>query len=233
MPAVVFDEHDPLFDPDELKMPESPAHRRTIDVIALAASRLLGPEHRVFRDMNWYPTDGGTAIAPDLFVLPADALPLPPGAVASWPKSYRQDQSSGPSPSVVVEVPSDSDGFASLRSKVGRCRRLGATVYLVVVTASPPEVLRLEADGEAEERWTDRPIPELGGLRIGFDEDALTVTTPDGLRATSDEDLTHQLDSRAAEAEGRAAEAESRAERLAARLRELGIESDETETGPA
>ena len=219
MPALVSDEPDPLFDPDELKMPESPAHRRTIDMIALAAARMLGPEHRVFRDMNWYPTDGGTAIAPDLFVLPADAMPLPAGAVADWPKSYRQDQSDGPAPSVVVEIPSDSDGFASLRSKAGRCRRLGATVYLVVITGSPPEVLRLAADDQADEVWTDRAIPELGGLRIGFEEGMPVVTTPDGLRVTSDEDLTDQL-------ANRATEAESRAERLAQRLREAGIDPD-------
>ncbi|MFV0258710.1 MAG: hypothetical protein ACK5PP_09715, partial [Acidimicrobiales bacterium] len=78
------------------------------------------------------------------------------------------------------------------------------------------------ADGEAEERWTDRPIPELGGLRIGFDQGAVTVTSPDGLRATGDEDLAHQLESRADEAE-------RRAERLAERLRELGVDPDRTE----
>ncbi|MFV0260596.1 MAG: alanine-zipper protein, partial [Acidimicrobiales bacterium] len=86
------------------------------------------------------------------------------------------------------------------------------------------------ADGEAEERWTDRPIPELGGLRIGFDQGAVTVTSPDGLRATSDEDLAHQLESRADEAESRADEAESRADEAESRADEAESRADEAES---
>ena len=170
------------------------------------------------------------AIAPDLFVLPIDAMPVPEGRTTDWPKSYRQDKTGGPAPSVAVEIPSDTDTFASLRTKTSRCRRLGVTVYLVVIDSSPPEVLRLAADGHDDELWIDRPIPELGGLRIGFDDHGtLTVTAPDGLSITSEEDLADQLEARAetaesrvAEAERRAAEAERRAEELAERLRELG-----------
>lgn len=227
MPALVFDDEDPLVDPDDLKMPESPAHRRTVDAIALVAARLLGPDHQIFRDMNWYPTDGGNAIAPDLLVLPSDALALPAGAADRWPKSYRQDQTGGPTPSVVVEVPSSSDGFIPLRAKARRCRQLGAAVYLVVVADSPPEVLRLHPDGRGTEPWIDRPIPELGGLRIGFDDGALLVTSPDGLRVTSDEELAAKLETRAEQAASRADRAETRADALAERLRSLGVDPDD------
>lgn len=223
MPALVFDEDDPLFDPDELKMPESPAHRQTVDAIALAAVDLLGPDQRVFRDMNWYPDDGGSAVAPDIMVLPADALPLPPGPVVDWPRSYQQGPDD-PVPSVVVEVPSKADDVGSLFTKAHRCRRLGAVVYLVLITASPPEVYRFSPDQSGNELWVDRPIPELAGLSIGFDDGMMVVAMPDGLRISSDGAMNAELRSRANQAEARSEQAEARSEALARKLRELGID---------
>lgn len=74
MPAVEFDD-EPFVDPDELKMPESPQHRGATDLVALLAADLLGEGHAVYREMNWYPDDGGSAVAPDIMVLPAGTLP--------------------------------------------------------------------------------------------------------------------------------------------------------------
>ena len=233
MPALQFDDDQPVLDPDSLKMPETPAHRRAVDLIGLAASRLLGVDSRVFRDMNWYPTDGGGPMAPDLMVLPA---------VAIGPdlRSYRQNPDGGPPPMVVFEMPSESDSFASFRAKALRYQALGTVVYLVVTERPHPAVLRLGRGDREPQPWADLAISELAGLRLGFDGDELVATLPDGTRARSDADLVAMAHERAAEAETRAAEAHERAaeaearaaaaERaaraLTRRLEALGIDSD-------
>jgi hypothetical protein len=234
MPALQFDHDQPVVDPDQLKMPETATHRRAVDLIGLAATGLLGSGDRMFRDMNWYPVDGGGPMAPDLMVLPA-------GAIEPNPTSYRQDRTDGPPPTVVVEVPSESDTFVSFRAKAFRYRALGTVAYLVV-TASPHQaVLRLGPDHSEPQPWADRPIAELGDLRLGFHDGELVATTPAGIRASSDADLLAEADGRATEADGRATEAEGRAteaERraseaegraadLARRLEALGVGPDE------
>lgn len=217
MPAVQFDDDPPVVDPDQLKMPEAAAHRGAVDLIGLAATRLLGPDTRVFRDLNWYPTDGGGPMAPDLMVLPA-------GAVEPSPTSYRQDQTGGPPPMVVVEVPSESDTFVSFRAKAFRYQGLGTVVYLVVVEGPRQTVLRLGPNDDGEPRpWVDQPIAELGGLRLGFDGGELVAITPAGVRAARDVDLLTQ-------AEDRATAAEERAEALLRQLQALGVEPP---SGPA
>jgi Uma2 family endonuclease len=217
MPALQFDDDAPVFDPDCLKMPENAAHRRVVDVVALAATQLLGPAVRIFRDLNWYPTDGGNAVAPDIMVLAASA-------VEADPTSYRQDQSGGPPPLVVMEVPSPTDTFVQFRAKTFRYQELGTTVYLIVIGGSPEVVLRLGPEDSEPQAWTNRPVDELGGLRLGFDDGELVVTTPDGLRATSDGALLAQSMERAATAEDRATAAEERAQALARQLEALGVE---------
>ena len=67
------DDDEFVADPDDLKMPESPDHRRVIDAIGIIASTLLEPTLTVYRDMNWYPPGGGNAVAPDLMVRATDA----------------------------------------------------------------------------------------------------------------------------------------------------------------
>jgi len=63
MPALPIDCDDEILNPDDLKMPERAVRRRAVDLIGLSAARLLGPGHRVFRDLNWYPNDSGGPMA--------------------------------------------------------------------------------------------------------------------------------------------------------------------------
>lgn len=231
MPAVEHVEDRPI-DPDELKMPESPAHRQAVDLIALLARDRLGPAWAVYCDMNWYPPDGGNAVAPDLMVLAQGARP--PKA-----KSYRQPDADLPWPTVVVEVPSTSDGYSSFRAKLERYRRLGIVAYVVDVEDGAHSIERIDPDGDAPVPWVGQPMPELGGLVLTFDDDgALAARLGDGVYVRADEDalahLRRQVDAaqREAEAARRQADAarseaeaaRARAARLEARLWELGID---------
>jgi Uma2 family endonuclease len=219
MSALSFDDGEVLVDPDDLKMPERAVHRQTADLLGLAATHLLGAEVRVFRDLNWYPSDGGTAVAPDVMILPRTAVdPLP--------RSYRQDETGGPPPLAVIEIASDTDTFASLRAKARRYQRLGTTVYVVVVDDEPC-VLRLGPDDDEFVDWTGRPLPELGGPSMDVVDDGPRLTMPDGVQAASDAELMAAVEERAAQ---RAEEAERRAEELAIRLRALGEEPDQPVT---
>lgn len=211
MPALQFDEDQPVLDPDTLKVPESAAHRQAIDLVGLAVTHTLGSQVQVFRDMNWYPTDGGGPVAPDLMVLPA-------GAIEPSPTSYRQDQTGGPPPLAVVEVPSASDTYVSFRTKALRLHQLGAVVYLVIVQSPGRAVLRLGPGDREPQPWAGQPMEELGGIRLSFEVGDLVLETPGGLRGTSDADLLDQVRRRALEAEGRAEAAE---ERLAALVRQM------------
>ena len=215
MPATAFnDEFVP--DPDELKMPESPDHREAVELIAVFAERLLSPQFEVFRDMNWYPTDAGNAVAPDVMVLPAGAME--PEVGQPRPKSYRQDQIGGPLPLAVIEVASETDSYPSLWAKARRYRELGVPTYLVSLEAGC-NVFLTSPQQRFPVPWVDEPIPELGGLRLSFDDDnGLVVIGPDGVRHDS--------------VVGALAEAERRAEALAAQLRSLGHDPDSpTPTG--
>ncbi|MFV0258259.1 MAG: Uma2 family endonuclease [Acidimicrobiales bacterium] len=207
-----------VIDPDELKMPERAVHRRAVDLIALAATRLLGPDVRVFRDLNWYPPDGGAPTAPDVMVLPA-------GAVETSPRSYRQG-ADGPPPLVLVEVPSSTDSYGPFRAKAKRAQELGSVVYIVVVDGPAPVVLRLGVGDDEPVDWVGRAIPELGGLKVGFVDGALVVETPSGERAGSDVELL-ALAADLVDVFAARAEAETqRADALAERLRALGVDPD-------
>ncbi len=212
MPAVSFGD-DPFVAADDLKMPERAAHRQAVDLIALAATQLLGPGARIFRDLNWYPDDERGPVAPDVMVVPAEA-------VEPRPRSYRQDRRGGPPPDVVVEIPSETDSFVSLRTKARRYQRLGTTLYVVTVDDGDVDVLRLGVDDREFVPWMGREIPELGGLRLDAVDDTLTATLPDGTTATTDDELV---------AAARRAEdaARLRVGALEAQLRALGVESGE------
>jgi Uma2 family endonuclease len=205
MQAVDRDDES-FIDPDDIKMPESPEHRRVTDLIAAATERLL-PSIAVYRDMNWYPRDAGHAVAPDVMTLPEGTLP-------SRAKSYQQP-ADGPVPGVVVEVLSESDTFENFHAKTGRYRRLGVVVYAVFVQPESVDVLRLSDTGYT--RWIDRPVSELGDLRIDIYEGSIVVVMPDGARLHKAGDLVTITEMRAVRAEQRAAA-------LEAQLRSLGID---------
>lgn len=225
MPAVDL-ELGPPVDPDELDMPESPEHDHAVYLIRYAAELYLPGGVELFSNMNWYPRDGGNAVAPDVMILPA-------GLLERGKKSYRPTEHD-PLPLVVVEVPSDSDSFGSFRLKVARYRRLGVLAYAVSVEGAP-EVLRSEPGDPVDHPWSDRPIPELGGIAVGVDDLGVYVRTPVGLVARTPTELTalmlqsFRAQAEAAEAQVRAAEARAEANeaavaRLTARLRELGLD---------
>lgn len=218
MPAVDLDDELPSY-PDELKMPENPLHRRVAETVAHAVHLAVGGRLDCFRDMNWYPRDGGNAIAPDVMV-------LPPGIVAPPAKSYRQPPD-GPTPAAVVEIPSETDSFARFRRKVQRLQALGPVVYIVVADAGTAAVLRL-GPGDAEpSSWNGLPMPELGDITVTVDPGAAGVTFHTaGLSFSSSEELQDILAARAADLATRAADLEARTADLEARLRGLGIDPD-------
>lgn len=208
---------DDNIDPDTLKMPENPRHRRIIDAIGMVANHYVGAGTVVYRDMNWYPPDGGNAVAPDLMTLPAGALD--PGS-----SSYRQSESDLPSPGVVVEVPSPTDTYDGLSAKAARYISLGVDVYLVSTEPALGAARRLVPGTTEFVAWTGKPIEPLGGLTIEIVEGEVMVRTPDGHVFSEDSELYGRLlfAERAARVE--ANEANARAADLEARLRALGVE---------
>ena len=64
MPAVDLD-GEFLLDPDTLKVPEHPHHRRLAEALGLTIDHEVKGRMVCYRDMNWYPLDGGGPIAPD------------------------------------------------------------------------------------------------------------------------------------------------------------------------
>ena len=157
MPAVRVDDES-CFDQDDLKMPESPEHRRVTELIAILAEQLL-PALTVCRDMNCYPLDGGSAIAPDVMTLPA-------GTIGRSDKSYRQADG-GPSPGVAIEVASESDSFPGLNAKRYRYSRLGVPAYIVTVDLGALDVIRCDDDLE---RWVDAAHEHHGVAVAGLGE---------------------------------------------------------------
>lgn len=221
MQAITLDD-EYYFDPDDLKMPESPQHRRVTNLIAATAQRLL-PELAVYSDMNWYPLDGGNAVAPDVMTLRKATL-------TDDDKSYRQT-ADGPLPGVAVEVASGSDMFTEFYAKTSRYRRLGLTVYVVLVQPDKRDVLRCDETGDYR-RWAGVPIPELGGLSIDVQNNTVVVVMPSGDVLWSVDEFL-DLESQRAEAandranlsDQRADAAERRAASLEAKLQALGVDT--------
>jgi hypothetical protein len=222
MAAVDLDA-DELFDPDDLKVAENPHHRRVAEALGLAIDHELKDRLVCYRNMNWYPLDGGGPIAPDLMVLPPPMLP--PDL-----KSYKQVPG-GPVPGAVVEIPSGSDGWDAFRAKIRRLQRLGSVVYIASVEPESATVLRLGPDDLEPQPWSGRPMEELGGITCTVSDDGtdLVLRTTDGYAFSRADELVQQIEAErdAAQRERDAAQRERdalRAERdaLAARLRELG-----------
>ena len=195
-----IDEH---IDPDTLKVPENPEHRRVVDAIGIVASRELRPHTVVYRDMNWYPPDGGNAVAPDLMTLPV-------GALASGAKSYKQLPGM-PFPGVVIEVPSDTDTFNGMRAKAARYRSLGVDLYVISADSGVGAALRFSASSADPVTWTGLPIESLGGLTVEVVDTEVMIRTSDGVLISADVDLVRGFES-------------DRILELEAKLRALGVE---------
>jgi Putative restriction endonuclease len=201
-------------DPDTLKVPENPDHRRIVDAIGIVAARQLRPNTVVYRDMNWYPSDGGHAMAPDLMTLPA-------GVLERGAKSYQQRLAHLPGPGVVIEVPSNTDTFDGLRAKAARCNALGVEVYVISTDPTVGAALRF-APGDGEFIiWTGKPIVPLGGLSIEVVGSDVMVRTAEGLLISADIDLITLVETERDEA---LRSALTRAAELEAQLRALGAE---------
>ena len=210
------DDEDGGSDPDEVIVPESRPHRRASALIAAAAARCLGAGREVDANLNWYPSDAGPPIAPDVMV-------LPPGVLDRAARSFRQP-ADGPGPEAVVEVPSTSDEHLRFLEKLRRYQRLGTIVYIVVTAPAALDVTRLAPGDDEPSRWLGRACPELGGLFFQVHDDRIAVRTPDGLVATDVEELLAGLDKRADAAHAQAEAASSEAARLAELLRRHGLD---------
>jgi hypothetical protein len=193
-------------DPDTVKVPENPEHRRIVDAIGIVASRCLLPHTMVYRDMNWYPPDNGTAVAPDIMTLPVGALPRAAKA-------------------------SPTDSFDGMRAKSVRCGALGVDVYIVSTDPLVGGAMRLAPGSTEFVNWTGKPIGPLGGLSIEMTEGHVAVRTPEGMLISTDTELLTMLaesraaaETMAAVAQAEAAEARSRALELEGKLRALGID---------
>ena len=208
-PAVSYDEA-PYY-PDEVQVPEARAHRSMAVLLKAAIGRALGPSSYVDGNLNWYPSDGGEAVAPDAMVLPADLIP----ANAT---SYLQRATGGPTPVAVVEIPSKSDDFPTFLTKLHRLQRLGTVVYVVNVPSGEPEVFRLGLTDEAMRPWLGQSCIELGGIIFQVRDHKIVIWMPDGIVAADIEELHGALAARAEEATQRAHRAEAELATLQQRL---------------
>ena len=223
---------------DTLKVPMSAPHQWSMELIGLTARDLLGSEFHVFLDMNWYHLDYPYPVAPDVMAIPAEG-------VEAGLRSYRQGE--GASPTVVVEIPSENNSAFEVQKKNLRYRRLGVVSLTVYIEPGTEGVFRQGPDDWDFLNWTGRPVPELGGLVLDFDDDgALRATTPAGFSGNRYADVLHatladelaaeaevradaavlEAEARAGAAEAKAKAAESKAEALMERLRAAGIDPD-------
>ena len=217
MAMAVHAMQEPAFepDPDTIKVPESAEHRRVVDLIGAISDQLLGKDYEVFRDMNWYPTDDGSAVAPDVMALPAGSLP--DGA-----RSYRQDKLGGPTPLVVVEVPSETNSFFNVQKKLQRYRRLGVPTYVVASEDQASCVMRQDPDDSTLTNWDNHPIPELGGLRLTSVDDRIFAGNGGIPLIESAAEWIESLRQLVATHSQRAETEAQRADRLAEQVRALG-----------
>ena len=228
MGEPIVDDDEWVPNPDEVTMPEGRIHRRLSELIAAAAGRGLGDGWEVDSNLNWYPDDHGTAMAPDVMVLPTGVETIEdPDAGLS---SYRQDKNGGPAPKAVVEIPSPSDTYISVLTKAHRYQRLGTVSYVVLPYPGTAQVERLAPGDAARVPWLEKACPELGGISFIMDGEQLAVRTHDGLVVPYGQRLAEvleiarqQAEAARQQAESARQQAEARAEGLAAQLRAAGL----------
>jgi Uma2 family endonuclease len=182
----------------------------------LAAMFRDRPDVFVAGDLFWYPIEGDnkTRVAPDVMV----AFGRPKGDR----DSYKQWEEGGIAPQVVFEVASPSNTPSEWISKTLFYERFGVQEFYIY----DPDSGELQGyvrgdDGhlrpvESMRGW----VSPLLGVRFGVEGLELVLTTPEGKRFRSYEEVVAAYE----EAERLLEQERQRAEQLAQKLRELGVE---------
>jgi len=184
----------------------------------LAAMFLDRADVFVAGDLFWYPTEGDnkTRVAPDVMV------------VFGRPKGdrdlYKQWEEDSIPPQVVFEVASPGNKPSEWISKTLFYERFGVQEFYLY----DPDTGELQGYIRGEDGHL-MPVPEMRGwvsplLGVHFDLEGteLVLTTPDGKRFQSYEELAAALK----QAQQQMEQERQRAEQLAQKLRELGVEPD-------
>jgi Uma2 family endonuclease len=182
----------------------------------LAAMFRDRPDVFVAGDLFWYPIEGDnkTRVAPDVMV------------VFGRPKgdrdSYKQWEEGGVAPQVVFEVASPGNTPSEWISKTLFYERFGVQEFYIY----DPDSGELQGYVRGEDGHL-RPVEVMRGwvsplLGVRFDVGGteLVLTTPDGRRFRSYEEVVAAFE----EAERLLEQERQRAEQLAQKLRELGVE---------
>ncbi len=108
---------------------------------------------------------------------------------------------------------SDSDSWYAIRHKIDRYLALGCMTY--VISVDQPVGVDRYGPGHADPAdWTGQAIPELGGVRVEFDDDGrLVVVMPNGTQGSDHAELGAAL-------------VEARVAVLSRQLRDLGVEPE-------
>ncbi len=185
----------------------------------LAAMFRNRPDVFVAADLFWYPIEGDnkTRVAPDVMVV----LGRPKGDR----DSYKQWEEGGIAPQVVFEVASPGNTPSEWVSKTLFYERFGVQEFYIY----DPDSGELQGYIRDEEGHL-RPVESMRGwvsplLGVRFDMEGLelVLTTPEGERFRSYEEVVAAYE----EAERLLEQERQRAERLAQKLRELGVEVEE------
>jgi Uma2 family endonuclease len=177
------------------------------------------PDVFVAGDLLWYPIEGNNKIctAPDIFV----ALGRPKGNRGS----YKQWEENNIAPQVVFEILSLSNRSTEMDKKLLFYDRHGVEEYYLYDpdTNDLSGWLRVEGYLDVIEPIADYVSPRLG-IRFDLSGKELQIYRPDGDRFLSYTEIARQL----GQERQRAEQAEERAARLAERLRQAGIDPDQT-----
>jgi len=182
----------------------------------LAAMFLHDPNVFVAGDLFWYPIEGDnkTRVAPDVMV------------VFGRPKgdrdSYKQWEEDNIPPQVVFEIASPGNTPSEWISKTLFYERFGVQEFYIY----DPDTGELQGYVRGEDGHL-KSVPEMRGwvsplLKVRFDLEGseLVLTTPDGKRFQSYEELAEAFE----HAQRQLEQERQRAEQLAQKLREMGVE---------
>lgn len=219
-------------DSDGQPMASNTEQYRWIVIIQQNLDWLL-PNAFVAGDLFWYPIEGRSdiSVAPDVMV----ALGRPKGKRLS----YKQWQEEGTAPQVVFEILSPSNTRKEMERKLLFFERYGVEEYYLYDTEDH------SLSGFVRGEFGLEHIPEMADwvsplLKVRFNRsgDELALIRPDGSPFLSYQAVIQQAElaeqqaelaeQRAESAEQRAESAEQKAAKLAEKLRELGIDPEQT-----